>query len=51
MRRATFLARRGASRYLNSPKRPEREWPWGLAIILAVVAGLGTAVAVALTAK
>lgn len=50
MKRASFLARHRAGRYLNSPRRPEREWPWALLIIGAGIAIMAAVVGIALEA-
>lgn len=51
MKSPQFLARTRAAEYLEQPKSPEREWPWGLTVIMAIVVGLGAVIAVALEAK
>lgn len=50
MKRATMLARHRAGRYLNSPPRPEREWPVALLIIGAGLAILAAVIGIALEA-
>lgn len=48
--RPTFLSRHRAGAYLNSPKRPERQWPWALLIVGSCIALLVAGVACALSA-
>ncbi len=38
MKSPQFLSRSRACSYLNSPKRPEREWPWMWLILGGILA-------------